>query len=61
MPDIIETATQAGNFTTLLAAIGAANLTETLKGEGPYTVFAPNDEAFNALPNGTVEALLNDT
>ncbi|WP_235283555.1 MULTISPECIES: fasciclin domain-containing protein, partial [unclassified Methanosarcina] len=61
IPDIIETATQAGNFTTLLAAIGAANLTETLKGEGPYTVFAPNDEAFNALPNGTVEALLNDT
>lgn len=59
--DIIETATQEGNFTTLLLAIGAANLTEDLKGEGPYTIFAPTDEAFNALPNGTIEALLNDT
>ena len=59
--DIIETATQAGNFTTLLAAIEAANLTDTLKGEGPFTVFAPTDKAFAALPNGTVEALLNDT
>jgi uncharacterized surface protein with fasciclin (FAS1) repeats len=59
--DIIETATEDGNFTTLLAAIEAANLTDTLKGEGPFTVFAPTDEAFNALPNGTIEALLNDT
>ncbi len=59
--DIIETATQDGNFTTLLAAIEAANLTDTLKGEGPFTVFAPTDEAFKALPNGTIEALLNDT
>jgi len=59
--DIIETATQEGNFTTFLLAVGAANLTEDLKGEGPYTIFAPTDEAFNALPDGTVEALLNDT
>ncbi|WP_410510269.1 fasciclin domain-containing protein [Methanosarcina hadiensis] len=59
--DIIEAATQEGNFTTFLLAIGAANLTEDLKGEGPYTIFAPTDEAFNALPNGTIEALLNDT
>ncbi|MDD4248590.1 MAG: fasciclin domain-containing protein [Methanosarcina sp.] len=59
--DLIETATQAGNFTTLLAALNATNLTDTLKGEGPYTVFAPTDEAFAALPNGTVEGLLNDT
>ncbi|AKB79067.1 hypothetical protein MSHOH_2584 [Methanosarcina horonobensis HB-1 = JCM 15518] len=59
--DIIETATQEGNFTTLLLAFGAANLTDTLKGEGPFTLFAPTDEAFSALPNGTIEALLNDT
>ncbi|WP_231585493.1 fasciclin domain-containing protein [Methanosarcina sp. WWM596] len=59
--DIIETATEDGNFTTLLTAIRAANLTDTLKGEGPYTVFTPTDEAFNALPNGTIESLLNDT
>ncbi|AKB74670.1 hypothetical protein MSLAZ_1409 [Methanosarcina lacustris Z-7289] len=61
MPDIIETATQAGNFTTLLAALNATNLTDTFKGEGPFTVFAPTDEAFAALPNGTVEGLFNDT
>ena len=59
--DIIQTATDAGNFTTLLAAINATNLTDTLKGKGPFTVFAPTDEAFAALPNGTIEALLNDT
>jgi transforming growth factor-beta-induced protein len=59
--DIIETAESAGNFTTLLTALDAANLTCTLKGEGPFTVFAPTDEAFAALPEGTVEALLNDT
>jgi uncharacterized surface protein with fasciclin (FAS1) repeats len=58
--DIIDTATGAGNFTTLLAAVDAAGLTETLKGEGPFTVFAPTDEAFAALPAGTVEALLAD-
>ncbi len=59
--DIVDTATEAGNFTTLLAAAEAAGLVETLKGEGPYTVFAPTDEAFAALPEGTVEGLLEDT
>ncbi|MCQ1534879.1 DUF4430 domain-containing protein [Methanosarcina sp. KYL-1] len=59
--DIIETANETGNFTALLGAIETANLTETLKGEGPYTVFAPTDDAFAALPNETVEALQNDT
>ncbi len=58
--DIVETARAAGNFTTLLAAVDAAGLTDTLKGEGPFTVFAPTDEAFAALPAGTVEALLAD-
>jgi uncharacterized surface protein with fasciclin (FAS1) repeats len=58
--DIVETAAAAGNFTTLLAAAEAADLVEALKGEGPLTVFAPTDEAFAALPEGTVEALLND-
>ncbi|HAX81998.1 MAG TPA: Nex18 symbiotically induced protein, partial [Actinobacteria bacterium] len=58
--DIIETADAAGTFTTLLAAIDAAGLTETLKGEGPFTVFAPTDEAFALLPEGTVAALLAD-
>ncbi len=56
--DIVDTATEAGNFSTLLAAAEAAGLVETLKGEGPYTVFAPTDEAFAALPEGTVENLL---
>ena len=59
--DIIETATDAGNFTTLLTALNATNLTDTLKGKGPFTVFAPTDKAFSALPTGTVEALLNNT
>ncbi|WP_209426215.1 fasciclin domain-containing protein [Pararhodobacter sp. SW119] len=58
--DIVDTAVAAGNFTTLVAAIEAAGLVETLKGEGPFTVFAPTDEAFAALPEGTVEGLLND-
>lgn len=57
---IIETAEAAGGFTTLLAAVEAAGLTETLDGEGPFTVFAPTDDAFAALPEGTVEALLED-
>ncbi len=56
--DIVDTATEAGSFTTLLAAAEAAGLVETLKGEGPLTVFAPTDEAFAALPEGTVESLL---
>lgn len=56
--DIVDTATTAGNFTTLLTAAEAAGLVETLKGEGPFTVFAPTDEAFAALPDGTVDTLL---
>jgi uncharacterized surface protein with fasciclin (FAS1) repeats len=58
--DIVETATEAGSFKTLLAAAQAAGLVETLQGEGPFTVFAPTDEAFAALPEGTVEGLLKD-
>ncbi|MEQ9055297.1 MAG: fasciclin domain-containing protein [Roseovarius confluentis] len=56
--DIVDTAVEAGTFTTLVAAVEAAGLVETLKGEGPFTVFAPTDEAFAALPAGTVEDLL---
>lgn len=58
--DIVDTAVDAGSFTTLVAAVEAAGLVETLKGEGPFTVFAPTDDAFAALPEGTVEALLAD-
>ena len=58
--DIVEIAVADGRFTTLAAALGAANLVETLKGDGPFTVFAPTDAAFAKLPKGTVEALLND-
>ncbi len=58
--DIVDTAVAAGTFTTLVAAVQAAGLVETLKGEGPFTVFAPTDEAFAALPAGTVEGLLAD-
>ena len=58
--DIVDTAVAAGSFTTLVAAVEAAGLVETLKGEGPFTVFAPTDAAFAALPEGTVEALLAD-
>jgi uncharacterized surface protein with fasciclin (FAS1) repeats len=56
--DIIDTAVSAGNFNTLVAAVKAADLVETLKGAGPFTVFAPTDAAFAALPDGTVEDLL---
>jgi uncharacterized surface protein with fasciclin (FAS1) repeats len=56
--DIVETAESAGSFKTLVAAIEAAGLAETLKGPGPFTVFAPTDEAFAKLPAGTVEMLL---
>jgi len=56
--DIVDTAINAGSFTTLVAAVQAAGLEETLRGEGPFTVFAPTDEAFAALPEGTVETLL---
>jgi uncharacterized surface protein with fasciclin (FAS1) repeats len=56
--DIVDTAVEAGSFTTLVAAVQAAGLVDTLKGEGPFTVFAPTDEAFAALPAGTVDDLL---
>ena len=56
--DVVDTAVAAGDFTTLVTAIKAADLVETLKGEGPFTVFAPTDEAFAKLPSGTVENLL---
>jgi len=56
--DIVDTAVAAGSFKTLVAAVQAAGLVETLKGEGPFTVFAPTDEAFAKLPAGTVEELL---
>lgn len=56
--DIVDTAVAAGNFKTLAAALKAAGLVETLKGKGPFTVFAPTDEAFAKLPAGTVETLL---
>ena len=56
--DIIDTAVGSGNFKTLAAALTAAGLIDTLKGDGPFTVFAPNDEAFAKLPKGTVESLL---
>jgi uncharacterized surface protein with fasciclin (FAS1) repeats len=60
MPDIVDTAVNAGSFNTLVAAVKAAGLVETLKGAGPFTVFAPTDEAFAKLPDGTVDALLKD-
>ncbi|UNU27642.1 fasciclin domain-containing protein [Microcoleus vaginatus] len=60
MADIVDTAVSAGSFTTLVAAVQAAGLVDTLKGAGPFTVFAPTDEAFAKLPEGTVESLLND-
>ena len=56
--DIVQTAANNGSFTTLVAAIDAAGLSETLQGDGPFTVFAPTDEAFAKLPAGTVENLL---
>lgn len=58
--DIVDTAIEAGNFKTLAAALTKADLIETLKGEGPFTVFAPTDDAFAKLPEGTVESLLRD-
>ena len=56
--DIVDTAVAAGSFKTLVAAVSAAGLVDTLKGAGPFTVFAPTDEAFAKLPAGTVDALL---
>jgi len=58
--DIVETAVAADNFTTLVAAVKAAGLVEALKSDGPFTVFAPTDEAFAELPEGTLEKLLAD-
>lgn len=60
MPNIVEVATNAGSFNTLVAAVQAAGLAETLSGPGPFTVFAPTDDAFAKLPEGTVEGLLED-
>ena len=60
LPSIAEIAVEDGRFTTLVAALDAAGLVETLSGEGAFTVFAPTDDAFAALPDGTVEALLED-
>ncbi|MBD5606364.1 MAG: fasciclin domain-containing protein [Candidatus Eremiobacteraeota bacterium] len=60
MSNIVQTADKAGTFKTLLAAVNAAGLATTLEGKGPFTVFAPNDEAFAKLPAGTVDALLAD-
>ncbi len=57
-PDIVDTAVAAGSFNTLVAAVKAADLVDALKGDGPFTVFAPTDEAFAKLPAGTVENLL---
>lgn len=56
--DIVATAVDAGSFTTLVAAVKAAGLVEALQGDGPFTVFAPTDEAFKKLPEGTVDSLL---
>lgn len=58
--DIVDTAVAAGQFETLVTAVKAAGLVEALKGDGPFTVFAPTDAAFAKLPKGTVEALLKD-
>ena len=60
MADIVDTAVNAGSFGTLVAAVKAAGLVETLKGKGPFTVFAPTDEAFAKLPADTVNGLLKD-
>jgi uncharacterized surface protein with fasciclin (FAS1) repeats len=60
MADIVDTAVAAGNFKTLVTAVKAADLVDTLKSKGPFTVFAPTDDAFAKLPKGTVEGLLRD-
>jgi len=60
LKDIVDTAVAAGSFNTLVAAVQAAGLVDALKGEGPFTVFAPTDEAFAALPEGTLDTLLAD-
>ena len=58
--DIVDTAVAAGSFKTLATALGAAGLVDTLKGKGPFTVFAPTDEAFAKIPKADLEALLKD-
>ena len=58
--DIVDTAVKAGNFKTLVAAVQAAGLVDTLKGPGPFTVFAPTDEAFAKIPKADLDALLKD-
>ena len=58
--DLVTVASEAGNFTTFAKALEAAGLTATLQGEGPFTVFAPTDEAFAMLPDGALDALLKD-
>src|SRR5258708_32256951 len=60
MADILEVTTSSGSFKTWTKAVSTAGLTQTLKGKGPYTVFAPNDEALAKLPTSTVDALLKD-
>jgi uncharacterized surface protein with fasciclin (FAS1) repeats len=60
LPDIVETAMASGQFHTLVSAVKAANLVQVLKGDGPFTVFAPTDEAFAKLPQGSLEVLLKD-
>ncbi|MEC4894441.1 MAG: fasciclin domain-containing protein [Oscillatoria sp. PMC 1051.18] len=60
MPDIVDIAVSAGSFQSLVTAVKTANLVETLKSPGPFTVFAPNDEAFAKLPPGTVQTLLQN-
>lgn len=60
-PDIVDTAMAADDFNTLVTAVQAAGLVDALKGEGPFTVFAPTDAAFAALPEGTLDSLLEDT
>jgi uncharacterized surface protein with fasciclin (FAS1) repeats len=60
MADIVETAVQAGSFNTLVKAVEAAGLVDLLKSPGPYTVFAPVDEAFDRMPEGTLDSLLQD-
>lgn len=60
MADIVDTAINAGSFDTLVAAVKAAGLVDNLKGPGPFTVFAPTDDAFAKLPEGTVDSLLNN-
>lgn len=60
MANIVDTAVNAGSFNTLVSAVQAAGLVDTLKGPGPFTVFAPTDDAFAKLPAGTIDSLLKD-